>query len=405
MSEYILDIHAVEAYVDSGALAISTTVRGSLGAKAKSLVPVRIVPRTIVEKGSEIWTARASDIKTINEKVKPLLQGMSLQEPDRCDAELEKMRRELSGEAMAAVSTAIHKANAVSMGVPLYAALNAGEMQVLPIPSNRAVSGSRRYGGPASVGIAPSYSFSAANYNSFEEAHYALWEVVSAWAKKLSETLDMKMSADSDFSIPVNRVESDEPLLELMSETIEKTGNSGGVGIVLNYSAKDFYCDSTQSYKGIFSCEPILRHEMPELITRLVHTYPIIIAENPVYPEDISLLTDAFSKKGVHLVLDSEIEAFPGNQNIPDGICISVTSSTVSAAKRFADRVIERGSSLVLRDNGYEDDELCDYSVSLGCDMIRDRGLSFTGNRLLQIEKELGRKAVFAGFPGYKKLR
>lgn len=404
MSEHICRLIAHEAYADNGAMAIKVMLWGSSGTKAESLAPVRSLPRAVEYAGSPAWLSRAADIEGINTKASSVLCGMDIREPQLCDKALEKLSGTLSPEAVSAVSSAIHKASSKSLGVPLYAGLSSGERFVLPIPVNRAVSGSRRYGGPAAVGIAPSYSFAAFNFPCFEDAHYALWEVITNWAKTLSSALDMKMSADSDFSIPIGRVESDIPLLEMMSETIEKTGNSGKVGIAANYAACKFFDRKTQAYSGIFSSAPIARDDMPELLESLIKTYPIIITENLLCPEDICRLRDLSARHKLRLAFDREMlpDTIPAEI---DSLCISASAQTVSELKRVADSSIACGRSLFLRDNGYEDVELCDYAVALGCDMIRDRGLSFSGNRLLHIEKELGKKAKFAGFPEHKNLR
>lgn len=404
MKEHICRVLAAEAYADNGAIAIKVMLWGSSGTKAESLVPVRGLPRAVEYAGSPAWLSRAADIEIINTKVSPMLCGMDIREPQLCDRVLEKLYGILSAEAVAAVSAAVHKAASKSLGIPLYAGLNSGELFVLPMPSNRAVSGSRRYGGPATVGIAPSYSFTAFNFSSFKEAHYALWEVVTGWAKNLSSALDMKMTTDSDFSIPVGRVESDIPLLDLMSETIEKTGNSGKVGIVANYAADKFFDGSTQTYLGIFSPAPIAREDMPVLLEKLIKSYPVIIVENPVCSEDAHRLSGINDKHKLRFSFDMETAPSSIPEYI-DSLCISNSCQTVSRLKQIVDSTIGKGNALFLRDSGYEDVELCDYSVALGCDMIRDRGLSFSGNRLLQIEKELGKKAIFAGFPEYKNLR
>ena len=48
---------------------------------------------------------------------------------------------------------------------------------------------------------------------------------------------------------------------------------------------------------------------------------------------------------------------------------------------------------------------IADYSVGINAGSIRESGINETANRLLEIEKELGDKAVFLGKKGLKGKR
>ena len=49
--------------------------------------------------------------------------------------------------------------------------------------------------------------------------------------------------------------------------------------------------------------------------------------------------------------------------------------------------------------------EICDYAVGINAGSIRESGLGDFGNRFLQIERELGSRARFAGKQGLKGSR
>ena len=49
--------------------------------------------------------------------------------------------------------------------------------------------------------------------------------------------------------------------------------------------------------------------------------------------------------------------------------------------------------------------EICDYAVGLHCTSIRGGGTGESGNRFIEIERELGKNAVFAGKHGLKGKR
>ena len=47
--------------------------------------------------------------------------------------------------------------------------------------------------------------------------------------------------------------------------------------------------------------------------------------------------------------------------------------------------------------------DIADYTVGLNCGTVRESAIGPTGNRFLQIEAELGRRAQFVGKAGFKK--
>ena len=49
--------------------------------------------------------------------------------------------------------------------------------------------------------------------------------------------------------------------------------------------------------------------------------------------------------------------------------------------------------------------DICDYSVGINAGTIREAGLGSGGSRFLEIEKELGASAVYAGTKGLKGSR
>jgi enolase len=80
-------------------------------------------------------------------------------------------------------------------------------------------------------------------------------------------------------------------------------------------------------------------------------------------------------------------------------------TGTVTEAALIAQTAYEFGFGASVCGERGDGIDACDYAVALNAGTAREYGMGYSGNRFLQIEKELGPRARFLGKYGLKGAR
>ena len=351
-------------------------------------------------------------VNNVSELIAPALVGMDAtrqREVDLTMLALESFpdRSRLGGNATAAVSAAVLKAGAASLGIPLYQHIGGSNACVLPVPCAGAFGGSGRYGGGPvgnSTGDKPSHSFVCYGFDTFSAASYAGWEVSTRFRRLLRERFKVGSETSGYWGIPPGLVKHDRELWATMADAIEVTGYSGRVGIQIDVAGGTYRDDATGIFSGLFSNEPMTQDELISVYKDMVKEYPIVILEDPLGEEDYEGHAILTREVDVQIVGDDLFTTNPAR--LRQGIAVGGANcmllkvnqvGTITEAFDAVDLAYRNGYGVMPCMSRGEGEALADYVVGLGTAQTREGVGGRFGNRLMEIEAELGTTAKFLG--------
>jgi len=320
----------------------------------------------------------------------------------------------LGANAALGVSLAVAHAAANIKGAPLYRNLGGGKASLLPLPMANILNGGAH--ADTSVDL-QEFMVCPVGAPTFAEAIRAVAEVYHALKAVLkSQGLATAVGDEGGFAPDLR---SNEDALKLIIEAMHKAGYEPGkdVAIALDPAASEFYKDGKYNLKG--EGRSLDAAALIQLYKEWSARYPIVSIEDGVAEDDWDgwkLLTETLGSK-VQLVGD---DLFVTNvARLKEGIERGVANSilvkvnqigTLTETLEAIDLARNAGYSAVIshRSGETEDTTIADLAVATGAGMIKtgaparsDRVAKY--NRLLQIERELGEAAVYAGRTRLKK--
>jgi len=359
-------------------------------------------------------------VANVNKIIAPKLKGKC----PRAQREIDDLMRKLNGtetkarlgaNALLGVSMAVCRAAALDSRLPLYAHLRklhgvkAAAPFVLPAPMMNVVNG----GAHATNNVdfqefmlfpigAPSFA-EALRYGA--ETFHTL--------KKLLQKRGLVTSVGDEGGFAPN-LKSNHEAVDVIVEAIQAAGYKPGkdIAIALDPAASEFYDAGSYVMKKSDGSRKSPA-QMVELYADWARKYPIVSLEDGMGEEDRDgwlVLTRTLGKK-LQLVGDDNFVTNPKifAQGIRDGIAnailiklnqigtVSETLETVAMAQKAG-----YGAVISHRSGETEDAFIADLAVGTGAGQIKTGSLCRSEriakyNRLLAIEKELGKKARYGG--------
>lgn len=412
----IVSVTAREVYSDRMQSAVQTTVTTQSGAVGKALITAGISVGSheapALYDGGKRFGGRGVSraVENVINVIAPRLIGMDAANQTACDAAILACgKEEMGSNAVASASTAVLFAGANALEIPLYEHVGGVRAITLPVPAALAASGSNRYLNPVACGYKPTYCFVAYDFDTYTEASNALWEVYMNWSDLMQARMEIKMQPIAGMAIPQGKLPNDEKLWELLSETIEKSGFAGRVGLQVDLAANCFYNPEKEVYEGLLSEGEKKREEMIETVVRMAKEYPFVIIEDPLHEDDFEGFAEITRRTGIQITADDLIASSP--QRLKKAIAMGagnalrvVTSQigTVTEAAEVIQLAQENCFGVVPCGERGEGLAACDYAVGYNAGSAHEYGMCYSGNRLLQIEKELGHRARFFGKKGIR---
>ena len=314
----------------------------------------------------------------------------------------------LGANATLGVSLAVAHAAANVKGEPLYRSLGGREAALLPLPMSNILNGGAH--ADTSVDL-QEFMVCPVGAPTFAEGIRAVAEVYHALKSVLkSQGLATAVGDEGGFAPDLR---SNEDALKLIVEGINKAGYAPGkdVAIALDPAASEFYKDGTYNLKG--EGRSLDAGALVDLYRGWIEKYPIVSIEDGVAEDDWAgwkTITDSLGSR-VQLVGD---DLFVTNvarlkegieRGVANSILIKVNQiGTLTETLEAIDLARKADYSAVIshRSGETEDTTIADLAVATGAGMIKtgaparsDRVAKY--NRLLQIERELGEAAVYAG--------
>jgi len=417
----IATLAARQVYSDRGHPGVEATVRTASGAIGVAVCTAGVSigqheVRFAYDDGKK-WRGRGVQraVDNIEQVIAPALAGMDAANQLAVDEALLTLggpgaKQRVGGNATAAVSAAVLKAGAAGLGIPLYQHIGGVGACTLPVAGELACVGSDRYGGGERSGGKPSYSFMAPGFDTFSDASYAIWDVATEWRHVLKQKLNVSTIPGSLYPV-VSRdsVRDDREVLDLMTETVARLGYEGRIGFHVDVAAATYYDKKRDRFVGLFSAGEKSRDDLMKLYGDLVRQYPFVNLEDPLDEEDYEGHAILTQELGIQITGDDLFTTDP--ERVRTGIAVGACNAvllkvnqigTITEAFDMVRLAYRHGYGVMPCSSRGEGAEIADYAVGLNCGVVRESATGPRGNRLLQIEAELGKRAVFPGKGGLR---
>lgn len=419
----IRSIHARQVYTNRGLPGVEALVTTESGAVGRAVCTSGVSVGThevcfAFDGGTRFGGKGVTCVaERINNVIAPAMVGMDASRQAEVDRAILSVvpdaKRELGGNATAAVSAAVLKAGAAALGIPLYRHIGGAGAMYLPVPGAAMVGGHERYGGGVTTpGGKPTMSIVAFGFDTFSDASYACWEVHTRWAHKMKKLFGGVPNQRDFIAIPAGYFNSDEEIWDAMTQTIIETGYEGRVGFQMDVATDTYYDREDRRYYGLFDSRPKTKDELYKFYLKIIERYPFCIIEDP-FNEDDYETTAAFTRdSGIQVVGDdlftTDIRrvAHGISQGAGNAILLKINQiGTISEALDMVQYAYHFGYAVMPSDSRGEGAAIGDYAVGINAGSIRESGIGERGNRLLEIEEELGSGARFLGARGLKGWR
>ncbi|HUJ42530.1 MAG TPA: phosphopyruvate hydratase [Opitutaceae bacterium] len=359
-------------------------------------------------------------VANVNRMIAPKLKGKSPHAQQEIDALMRRLdgtdtKSKLGANALLGVSMAACRAAALDAGLPLYAyirKLHGGKARapyVLPAPMMNVLNG----GAHATNNVDfQEFMLFPLGAPTFAEALRSGAETFHT-LKKLLQKRGLVTSVGDEGGFAPNLKTNDEAV-ELIVEAIKAAGYRPGrdIAIALDPAASEFFEDGGYVFKKSDRSRKSPA-AMVKLYGQWVEKYPIVSLEDGMGEEDREgwkALTATLGNK-LQLVGDDNFVTNPKifAEGIGDSIAnailiklnqigtVSETLDTVAMAQKAA-----YGAVISHRSGETEDAFIADFAVGTGAGQIKTGSLCRSEriakyNRLLAIEHELGRHAIYGG--------
>jgi enolase len=352
----------------------------------------------------------------VNGEIAKAIQGMDA----ACQKEIDQKMIDLDGtpnkgrlgaNAILAVSMAVARAAAASLGVPLYRYLGGVSASVLPVPMMNILNGGAHADNSVDFQEFMIVPFGASNFAGALRMGAEVFHTLKGVLKKKQYS-----TAVGDEGGFAPNLKSNEEALEVILEAIAQAGYKPGkdIGLALDPAASEFYDAKKRKY--VFKKSDKSERSPEQMVafwSEWVRQYPIVSIEDGLAEDDWKGwkgMTDALGKK-IQLVGD---DLFVTNterlgRGIKEGVANSILikvnqigslSETLEAMHMAA----RAGYTSVVshRSGETEDTFIADLVVATGAGQIKTGSASRTDriakyNQLLRIEEELGKGAKFLG--------
>ena len=419
----IVSVKARQVYTNRGnpgVEAIVTTENGAVGrAMCTSGVSIGTHEVDFTFDGGSKFRGKGvmRAVNNVNDVIAPVLIGMDAANQSAIDNAMlgimPDAKLHLGGNATAAVSAAALKAGAAALGIPLYRHIGGAGAMYLPVPGVAMVAGHDRYGGGITTpGGKPTMSCMCFGFDTFAEASYACWDIHTRWAEKMKKLFGGAPNIRDFIVIPEGIFKSDEEIWESMTETIIQAGYEGKAGFQMDIATDTYHNKEDGKYYGLFNRQPKTKDQLFDFYMDMIRKFPFVILEDP-FNEDDYETTAAFTKEsGIQIVGDDLFTTNP--KRVAHGISLGAANTvllkvnqvgTITEALEMIQYAYKFGYAVMPSDSRGEGDSIGDYAVGINAGSIRESGIGPRGNRLLEIEQELGAQARFIGARGLKGFR
>ncbi len=420
----IVSVRAQQVYTKRGHPGIEAIVKTADGSEGRGMCTSGISIGTHEVKftfdGGEKWKGKGvmGAVKNVNEIIGPAIIGLDASKQAEIDHSLINIvpnaKGELGGNAIAAVSAAVLKAGAKSLGIPLYRHIGGANAMYLPVPGVGLFMGDKRYGGGVTTPYPkPTNSILCYDFETFADASYAAWEIYELWQEEMQKLYYDATKSDHDFFVvPRGVVKSDEELWEICAKVIQDAGYEGRAGIQMDVAADTYFDREEKLYRGLFSSKKMTKEELMKYYQKIVKNYPIVCIEDPFNEDDYDAHAELTSLVDIQIVGDDlfttmkERVAHGASMGAANCVLLKVNQvGTITEALEMIQLAYKYGYGIMPCESRGEGVDIADYCVGINAGSVREQAIGEIGNRFLEIEQELGHSGKFIGKMGLKGKR
>ena len=362
-------------------------------------------------------------VENVNTIIRDKIIGMNAYDQIELDKTLIELdgtenKAKLGANATLGVSLAVAKAAANSLGMELYNYIGGPNAKVLPTPMMNIMNGGKHADSTLSV---QEFMIMPVGAKSFTECLRICAEIYHNLKKVLKEKGLATGVGDEGGFAP--NVKDEDEALALIMEATEKAGYKPGEEIMfaLDVAATEMYDEAKKIGKeGMYHFWKIgvtkTTEEMIAFYEDLVNRYPIISIEDGLAEEDWDGWKELTNRLGNKIQLVGDDLFVTNIKRLQKGIDLGVSNSiliklnqigTLTETLDAIELAKKNGMTAVVshRSGETEDTTLADVAVATNAGQIKtgapcrtDRVAKY--NRLLNIENDLGRTAIYAGLSG-----
>ncbi|MGM5481070.1 MAG: phosphopyruvate hydratase [Nanobdellota archaeon] len=351
-------------------------------------------------------------IRNINTTILKAIVGKefkTLKELDTFLIELDgtTQKARLGENAILAVSMAFARAHADSKKMPLYkylAGIISTKKSLLPVPFANVINGGVHAGNKLEMQEFMIVPYKAPNFSKavqmVVETYHELKTII---AKKYGKDAT-SVGDEGGFAPPV---EDAREALKILSLAVKKAGYDGKIAFAMDPASSEFY-----NKDGTYTSKKWTAEKLKAYYGKLSRDYRLISLEDPFEQDDFEAwkrFTAAYADK-FQIVGDDLTVTNPArvqlavDQKLCNALLLKINQIGSITESLEAARVAKEAGWKVMvshRSGETEDDFIADLSVALGSGQIKlgapcrsDRIAKY--NRLLRIEEELGKQALYA---------
>ena len=357
-------------------------------------------------------------VANVNEVIAPELEGMNVFDQVEIDKKLIEIdgtenKGKLGANATLGVSLAVARAAANALGMSLYKYIGGVNSKTLPIPMMNILNGGKHADNTVNI---QEFMIMPIGAKSFSHCMQMAAEIYHTLKKVLkSKGLATGVGDEGGFA---PNLSSDEEALKLIVEAIKEAGFKPGEDVVLalDVASTEMYDEAKKigkegSYYFWKTDDLKTVDEMIEYLVDLSNKYPIVSIEDGLAEEDgegWKKLTERLGNK-IQLVGD---DLFVTNiKRLQKGLDNKIANSILIKLNQIGTLTETLDAIELAKKNGYtavvshrsgetEDTTLADVAVATNAGQIKtgapcrtDRVAKY--NRLLNIEAELGKAAIY----------
>lgn len=349
-------------------------------------------------------------VHNVNTKIRDALVGMEVTDQRKIDRALIELdgtpnKGKLGANAVVGTSLACAYAAANAVGMPLYRYLN-NNAHVLPVPLLNLLNGGKLTSNFLDFQEFCIFPVGAESLKQAMEWGHEINEILREIVIKNYGKIAANTGDEGGFATPSKSVRE---TLEHLIDAVEKAGYGDKMKYGFDCAATHWYNPET----GRYTLEEVeyTTDELMEYYKKLVKDYPIVSMEDPFDEKDVHGFVRATKELGIQIVGDDFFVTNPEimKPKMAQGGANAMLwkfnqVGTLSQAFDAAQLAFRNGYGVMVseRSGETEDSAIADLVVALDAGQIKtgagvrsERVAKY--NRLLQIEAELGKEAVYAG--------
>jgi enolase len=353
-------------------------------------------------------------VANVNMKIAPELIGMDVTRQLDIDRRMIEMdgtvnKSSLGANSILGVSMAVARAAAISCRIPLYRYLGGAGVRRIPVPAMNIINGGEHADNSVDIQEFMAVPLGAPTFaeglRSVAETFHTL--------KKILKSRGLATSVVDEGGFAPN-LESNEAALEIIIQAIEQAGYRPGedIAISLDSAASSFATETPGQYNLIWSgAGEMSSADLVALGEKWIGKYPIVSWEDPLAENDWEGFKDFTRRVGDKidivgddifvtntLYIDRGIREKAANSALIKLNQIGTVSETIDAVRMCRDAGWRYFISH--RSGETEDAFLADFAVAMDGGQLKTGSASRSEriakyNRLLEIEQELGGRALY----------